>query len=76
MNLKAYLATIDMTFRDFGKLVDADPKYISQISKGRLVPSRRLARDIEQATHGLVKISASTKGEERQSERATPSATV
>jgi hypothetical protein len=56
MNLKMYLFTNNMTFIQLGELIDANPRYLSLISQGKLLPSSRLARDIENATNGVVKI--------------------
>ena len=61
MNIKAYLANIDMSIKDFCQLVGCAPSYLSSISKGRMKPSPRLARDIEKMTDGMVKIEASKK---------------
>ncbi len=61
MNLKAYLANIGMSFRDFGRLVECHPYYLAQISSGKMLPSKRLAREIEKATDGEIKIKASEK---------------
>jgi hypothetical protein len=43
MNLKAYLATINVTLKDFGEYIEATPRYLSQISRGRILPGERLA---------------------------------
>jgi hypothetical protein len=61
MNLKAYLANINMTLKDFGAYIEVDPRYLSSISKGRLLPGPRLARDIEKATDGVVTFDLSKK---------------
>jgi DNA-binding XRE family transcriptional regulator len=61
LKLKAYLANIGMTLKEFAVLVDANPHYLSMISGGKIKPSRRLAKEIEAATHGNVKIEASKK---------------
>jgi transcriptional regulator with XRE-family HTH domain len=55
MNLKAYLATINVTMKDFAQKVDCDSRYLSQISKGKIIPGRKLARDIQEATGDVIK---------------------
>lgn len=70
MNLKAYLATINMTLKDFGQYIDATPRYLSQISKGRTIPGTRLAKEIEEATGGVVTFDLSKKHRrEKQQQR-------
>lgn len=61
MNLKAYLATIGMTCGEFAEKLDVSGSYFSQIAKGNILPSRRLARQIEKLTEGQVKVSFSMK---------------
>jgi len=55
MNLKAYLASINVTMKDFAERLECDSRYLSQISKGRLIPGRKLARDIQKATGDVIK---------------------
>lgn len=55
-NLKAYLANVGMTIREFSEKVDCSPRYLARLSSGELIPSKRLARDINQATNGIVKL--------------------
>lgn len=71
MNLKAYLASINMTMKKFGELIGVTPRYLWGISKGINIPSVRLARDIEFATNGIVKITASTKVKGRSKKTTT-----
>ena len=54
MNLKTYLASIDMTLTKFAQLVKAHPKYLGEISRGKKVPSKKLADAIFKATGGAV----------------------
>lgn len=61
MNLKAYLAETGVTSREFAYKLDISERYLSGIITGAHLPSRRLARDIEAATNGKVKIEFSTK---------------
>lgn len=55
-NLKAYLANIGMKMKDFCESIDCDQGYLSHIlSTGKPV-GRRLSRDIENATNGIIKL--------------------
>lgn len=54
MNLKEYLFEKRMSITEFSKLVDHSRNYISQIVNGKYIPSKKLARAIERATHGAV----------------------
>jgi len=56
MNLKVYLATINMTEKDFSNLISYNRCYISLIANGRVKPGKKLARIIERATQGKVKL--------------------
>lgn len=56
LNLKTYLTAKNMTFIEFGKLVDLNPRYLGMLSKGKFIPSRRTAKIIEEATGGEVKL--------------------
>ena len=62
-NLRAYLSNVGMTVRAFSELVDCDPKYISRIAVGRIIPGRRLARDIFNATGGVINFEKCQKRE-------------
>jgi DNA-binding transcriptional regulator YdaS (Cro superfamily) len=39
---------------DFSKIIECDRAYLSKIVNGKLKPSKRLAKDIEEATNGEV----------------------
>lgn len=55
MNLRIYLATINMTQKDFSSLLDVDQRYMSRIINNRVLPGKKLARNIEKLTHGQIK---------------------
>ncbi len=59
MNLKMYLASINMTVKDFSEIMEVSSKYMSRIIHGHSKPSRKLSQEIEKATDGLVKITSS-----------------
>ena len=53
-NLKAYLANIGMSLKDFCEIVDCDDKHLSKIMNGHKNAGHRLAKDIKEATSGLI----------------------
>jgi len=55
-NLKSYLANIDMTLKDFCEIIDCDDKHMSKLMHGKANASHRLAKDVCQATDGLIKL--------------------
>jgi len=55
-NLKSYLANIDMTLKDFCEIIDADDKHMSKLMHGKANASHRLAKDVRQATGGLIEL--------------------
>lgn len=61
MNLRTYLANIKMTIIDFSKIIDCDSAYLSRIIHEKVIPGHRLAKDIERATSGQVKIKIKEK---------------
>jgi DNA-binding XRE family transcriptional regulator len=61
LNLKAYLANVGMTMTDFCQKIDCDRAYLSTISTGKVLPGRRLARDIYNATNGVINLPTKTK---------------
>lgn len=60
-NLRAYLANIGMQMKDFAKLVDCHPTYLSHIVTGRRMAGNRLAKDIRQATNGIISLPIAPK---------------
>lgn len=68
LNLKAYLAIIGLTIKDFGEIIELNPIYLSQISNGKRLPSKKTARLIERATDGHVKIDLSQKPPRKRNE--------
>jgi hypothetical protein len=55
-NLRAYLANIGVTLKDFAEAVECHPHHLSSIINGRFTAGHRLARDIFQATDGVVQV--------------------
>ena len=54
MRLKVYLATIDMTVKDFAAVLGCNRTYLSRIARGNAKPGKRLAKDIQELTDGQV----------------------
>lgn len=54
LNLRAYLANIQMTMKEFSQLLECSPDYLRLIASGKKFPSKRLAKDIHQLTDGIV----------------------
>jgi transcriptional regulator with XRE-family HTH domain len=64
MEIKLYLAKNRMTIKEFCELIGYSRNQISGIINGKLKPSIRLAKTIEQATNGEVKAEELLKGDE------------
>jgi DNA-binding transcriptional regulator YdaS (Cro superfamily) len=56
MNLKVYLATINMHVKEFSELVGVHRCYLSSIVSGRNVAGPKLRKAIEDITDGQVKM--------------------
>lgn len=69
MKLKVYLATIDMTLKDFSELVGCDRRYLSRIMNGHVKPGKRLAKDVFQLTDGQVHLLEPEKKESNRKKR-------
>jgi len=53
-NLKAYLANIGISLKDFCEIIDCDIKHMSKVMHGKRLAGHRLAKDVRQATSGLI----------------------
>lgn len=67
MRLKSYLAEKKMLLKDFCKEVGCTYSHLSGVDSGKRIPGRRLAKDIEIATGGLVKFEINEKYRSKQS---------
>jgi len=56
MNLKAYLANMNMTINDFSKILGCHPSYLSQVIHSKKVPSKEFMKLIVDMTGGKVKM--------------------
>lgn len=54
MNLRVYLATKNMQVKEFGKLIDYAPQYVSGVMSGKKKPGRKFIKSVERATEGKV----------------------
>jgi hypothetical protein len=57
MNLRVYLATNEMTLKDFSTQVNYNSRYLSLILNGHKIPGKKLAKQIENITGGQVTFS-------------------
>ena len=55
-NLKAYLANKGITLKDFCESLDCDDGHLSKIMHGHKTASHRLAKDVREATEGLIEL--------------------
>ena len=54
MNLKAYLANINLKIKDFCELIDCDPCFISSVMHGKKYVSKKLQQKVYEVTDGQV----------------------
>lgn len=64
-NLKSYLADIGMTLKEFCEVLDCNYSHMCSVATGRLTPGKRLARDVFQATGGIVNLATRQKREKK-----------
>jgi transcriptional regulator with XRE-family HTH domain len=69
-NLKSYLANIGMTVREFSEIIDVGETYLSAIIHGSRIPSPRLAKDIFEATDGLISVTTRMRKKDKKREQA------
>ena len=67
-NLRAYLANVDMSLKEFAKKIDCNYPHLSRILSGYSYPSRGLSRDIYEATGGIIKIPTKKEVEKKMKE--------
>ena len=54
MELRYYLFENRIKVKDFAKLIDSEPGYVSMIISGKTFPGIRIAKKIEKVTAGKV----------------------
>lgn len=67
-NLRAYLANIEMSIKDFSEIIECDPSHLSRVMSGKVMPSPRLARDIRTATSGLIEFKTRVRKKNQKSQ--------
>jgi len=60
-NLRAYLANVGITNKQFAEKLDCCPEYLRMITSGHKIPGRRLARDIFKLTDGIINLETKKK---------------
>lgn len=53
-NLKAFLANKGISFKTFSNMLDIDQAYLSRIAHGHQIPGKRLQKQIEELTGGVI----------------------
>lgn len=56
ITLKEYLNKTGMSFNDFAISLDCNQKYLDRVMRGKVLPGRRLAKDIYSVTYGAVSL--------------------
>jgi len=67
-NLKAYLANIGVTVREFSETISVTETYLSAIIHGQRVPGPRLAKDIFEATDGVISLTTRVRKKDQKGE--------
>lgn len=60
-NLKAYVANMNMTLREFSKKLGYSYTYVSRVANGIYVPGPGLVKDMLAITEGVIKLEARTR---------------
>ena len=66
LNLKAYLANVGMTMTEFCKKINCQRTYLSTICSGKAYAGRRLAKDIFEATNGMIRLATRPRKEKKR----------
>lgn len=69
-NLKAYLANIGMTTKEFAEMMETHVSYMSEIIHGRRRPGPRLAKDIFEATDGVISLATRVRKKDQKSDNS------
>lgn len=56
MRLAEFFEMYGIAVTRAARIIDCSPQHLMQIADGKVKPSRRLAKDISQYTHGAVSI--------------------
>ncbi len=55
VDIREYLFMKDMTLDSFSKILDCHPGYMSRVKRKSVKPGRKLAKNIEKITDGMIK---------------------
>lgn len=69
-NLKAYLANIGMSLKDFCELIDIDDKHMSHVMHGKKTAGHRLAKDVREITSGVVSLNTRMRKRDQKRNQA------
>jgi len=69
MTLREYLFYNEISITDFANKIKKSRNYMSQITLGKLIPSEKLAKEIEKATGGKVIAKSLLKKPEKKNTR-------
>lgn len=76
MELKLYLVKNKLTVNEFSETLNYSRTHLSAIINGRLSPSKKLAKMIQKATNGEVKVEELMKEIEKKETPKSPSKTT
>lgn len=62
-DLKEYLNTTGTSLSDFAISLDCNKFYLDRVMKGKVVPGRRLAKDIFAVTYGAIALNTKPRKE-------------
>ena len=71
VNLRAYLANIEMSLRDFAVLAECDPTHLSRVLSGYSPCSQALSNRISELTGGVINLPYSTFFKKKQRPTST-----
>lgn len=60
-NLHAYLVNEELSFKEFADMIGYDDNYIGQVARGAITAGEKLAKKVEIATNGMVKLKTNPK---------------
>lgn len=60
-NLRAYLANIGMTLKDFSEIIECNSRYLSNVLSGNRPIGPKLSKKIFDATDGLIDLPTKPK---------------
>jgi len=67
-HLRSYLAQVGMTMKEFAEKIQCSRTYVSKLASGEVYASPRLAKDILEATGGLIKVATKKDAQKKMKE--------